>query len=80
MPVNNTSDDSNETLSYHLADHPLERTKHPKMKTAMKIKITKKLLILISTVAVLAGCETSHRAASVSPEFPPAPATHENSP
>jgi len=53
---------------------------HPKMKAAMKTKTSKKLLILIGAVALLAGCETSHRDASVSPNFPPAPATRENSP
>jgi uncharacterized lipoprotein YajG len=40
-----------------------------------------KLLILIGATALLAGCETtSHPSAAVSPDFPPAPLTHQSSP
>jgi uncharacterized lipoprotein YajG len=46
----------------------------------MKTKLARKLLILIGAAALLAGCESSHRSASVSPEFPPAPLTPSNSP
>lgn len=46
----------------------------------MKIKQTKKMLILLGAATLLAGCETGPGAASVSPGFPPAPLTKENSP
>jgi hypothetical protein len=46
----------------------------------MKTKPTKSLLIL-ELLGLLTGCESyDHRAASVSPDFPPAAATPDNSP
>jgi hypothetical protein len=47
----------------------------------MKSRLARIVLALVGILALLSGCESyDHRAASVSPQFPPAPVTPENSP
>ena len=48
----------------------------------MKNRILKKLLLVIGAASLLAGCESYYdkEAASVSPEFPPAPPNALNAP
>jgi hypothetical protein len=47
----------------------------------MNAKLIKVCWLIIGMLVLLMGCSTyDHRAASVSPEFPPAPPTPDNDP
>ncbi len=48
---------------------------------AMKARLTSACLLIIGTVLLVTGCESyDHRAASVSPDFPPGQPTLDNDP